>query len=293
MAKQYGRRDFGPELVQRIADIIERHPGVKRTPLSRLVCEGLDWRGVDGRLCEMACRVTMLRLHADGQITLPPSQIRQPRRAARFEPTTATDAQPAIRVAVHELAPLHMPLQLRIVQGRGTESRLWNEFIARYHYLGYTPMSGQQVRYSVYAGEQLVALLGFAGAAWKLADRERYVGWTDAQRRAQLHRVVNNTRFLILPWVQCPGLPSKVLGAAARRLPNDWQHRYGFKPVLLETFVESPHHKGTCYRAANWQLVGRTTGRGKTSTNHAVQLSPKDVWLYPLRPDFRRLLARQ
>ena len=104
---------------------------------------------------------------------------------------------------------------------------------------------------------------------------------------------MNNTRFLILPWVQCPGLASKVLGMAARRLPKDWQQRYGVEPVLMETFVESPRHKGTCYRAANWKLVGRTTGRGKTSATHAAELPAKDVWLYPLRPDFRRLLTDQ
>ena len=115
--------------------------------------------------------------------------------------------------------------------------------MARYHYLGYTPMSGQQLRYSVYAGEQLVALISFAAAAWRLADRERYVGWTDAQRRSGLHRVVNNTRFLILPWVHSPGLASKVLGMAARRLPADWQQRYGFAPVLLETFVARVRHQ--------------------------------------------------
>jgi hypothetical protein len=287
MAKQYGRRDFNAELVQRIAGIIERHPGMKRTPLSRRVCEELDWRGAHGRLCEMACRVTLLRLHADGLIELPPSQIGQPRRRASFEPTAATDPQAPISVAVHDVGTL----QIRVVQGRGEDSRQWNEFIARYHYLGYTPMSGQQLRYSVYAGNQLVALLGFAAAAWKLADRERYIGWTDEHRRNRLHRVVNNTRFLILPWVQCRGLASKVLAMTARRLAADWQQRYGFEPVLLETFVESPRHKGTCYRAANWQLVGRTTGRGKTSATHAAQLPLKDVWLYPLRRDFRRILA--
>lgn len=265
MAKQYGIRDFSPALVQRIAEVIERHPGMKRTPLSRRICEALDWRGADGRLCEMACRVTMLRLHADGLIQLPPSQIRQPRRRASFAPTALTDAQSPITGAVHQLAPLHM----HIVHGRGDESRLWNEFMARYHYLGYTPMSGQQLRYSVYAGEQRVALISFAAAASKLADRERFVGWTDAQRRSRLHRVVNNTRFLILPWVHSPGLASKVLGMAARRLPKDWQHRYGFEPVLLETFVESPRHKGTCYRAANWHLVGRTTGRGTQVRQHS------------------------
>ena len=255
MNKQYSRRDFSPEPVQRIVGIIERHPGMKRTPLSRRACEELDWRSAEGRLCEMACRVTMGRLYAAGLIELPPSQPRQLRRAAHFEPTAATNPQAGIGVAVDKIAPM----QMRIVQGRGENSRLWNEFIARSHYLGYTPMSGQQLRYSIYAGDQLVALLGFATAAWKLADRERYIGWTDAQRRDQLHRVVNNTRFLILLWVQCPGLASKALGMVARRLPKGWQQRCGFAPVLLETFVESPRHKGRCYRAANWQLVGRTT----------------------------------
>ncbi len=215
------------------------------------------------------------------------SQIRQPRRRASFQPTAATDPQQPIEVAVHELTLLRM----RIVHGRSEESKLWNEFIARYHYLGYTPMSGQQLRYSVYAGEQLVALIGFAAAASKLADRERHIGWSGEQRRSRLHRVVNNTRFLILPWVQCCGLASKVLGMVALRLPKDWQQRYGFEPVLLETFVENPRHKGTCYRAANWQLVGRTSGRGKTSTTHAAQLPSKDVWLYPLRKDSRRVLS--
>jgi len=178
MARQYGLRDFSPELVQRIAAIIASHPGMKRTPLSRRVCDELDWRAADGRLCEMACRVALLRLHADGLIALPPSQIGQPRRRARFEPTAASDAQPPIEAAVHELPAL----QLRVVHGRGQDSRLWNEFIARYHYLGYTPMSGHQLRYSVYAGAQLVALLGFAAAAWKLADRERYIGWSAGVR---------------------------------------------------------------------------------------------------------------
>ena len=288
MVKRYGIRDFQPELVSRLVEIIERHPDLKRTPLSRQICAELDWRGADGRLCEMACRVAMLRLQADGLIQLPPSQIRQPRRRASFEPTPASDPQRPIHAPVHELPPLDM----RIVQGRAIESRLWNEFVSRYHYLGYTPMSGQQLRYAVYAGGQLVALLSFAAAAWKLADRERYVGWTDAQRREQLHRVINNTRFLILPWVHSPGLASKVLAMAARRLAPDWRQRYGFEPALLETFVESPRHKGTCYLAANWQRIGRTTGRGKTSTTHAAQLPTKDIWVYPLCKDFRTVLCR-
>jgi hypothetical protein len=162
--------------------------------------------------------------------------------------------------------------------------------VARYHYLGYTPLSGSQIRYNVYAGEQLLALLSFGASAWKLADRERFIGWTPEQRQKNLQLIVNNARFLILPWVQSKGLASKILALAARRLPVDWQLRYGYRPVLLETFVESPRHKGTCYRAANWQLVGKTVGRGKKSTVHEQVLPTKDIWLYPLRRDYAAVL---
>ena len=148
------------------------------------------------------------------------------------------------------------------------------------------------MRYNVYAGERLVALIGFGASAWKLAARERFIGWSSEQRLNNLQLIVNNTRFLILPWVQVKGLASKILALAARQLPHDWQRRYGYQPVLLETFVEWPRHAGTCYKAANWQWVGRTTGRGKKSTSHAQQLPAKDIWLYPLRRDFAKQLQR-
>ncbi len=284
--KRYSGRDFSPEDLQAIARTIAMNPTVKRTPLSRLVCEQLNWRRADGRLREMSCRVAMLRMQADGLITLPASQIPKPRRRAQFNATPATDEQPVLAAAVHELPAL----KLSIVDGRGAASRLWNEYVARYHYLGYTPMSGSQIRYNVHAGERLVALLSFGASAWKVADRERFIGWSHGQRQKNLQLVVNNARFLILPWIQSKGLASKILALAARRLPLDWQARYGYRPVMLETFVESPRHKGTCYKAANWQLVGRTVGRGKKSTDHQQVLPMKDIWLYPLRRDFSNIL---
>ena len=160
--KRYSGRDFSPDDLQAIARMIELNPTVKRTPLSRLVCEQLDWRRPDGRLREMSCRVAMLRMQVDGLITLPASQIPKPRRRAQFIATPATDEQPVLAAAVHELPAL----KLSIVNGRGAASRLWNEYVARYHYLGYTPMSGSQIRYSVHAGDRLVALLSFGACAW-------------------------------------------------------------------------------------------------------------------------------
>lgn len=275
-------------LVQTVTRLMAQHPGIRRTPLSQRVCEALNWRGVDGRLSEMSCRVALLRLQADGWVTLPASQLTVTRRAARFEPTALTDPQPAIHLPVHELGPL----RVEIVQGRGAASRCWNEYIARYHYLGYTPLSGHQMRYTVSAGDRLVALLGFGASAWKLADRERVIGWTTEQRRRNLHQVVNNTRFLILPWVHSKGLASKILGRIARQLPYDWQQRYGYRPVLLETFVQSPRYAGTCYKAANWQCIGRTVGRGKMSTTHEPTLPAKAIWIYPLNVRYKEVLCR-
>ena len=204
-----------------------------------------------------------------------------------FPATAATDAQTPLLQPVHELGPL----TLQPVLGTPA-SRLWNEYVQRYHYLGYTPMSGSQMRYNVFAGKQLVALLSFGASAWKLGPREQFIGWPEPLRWKNLQLVVNNARFLILPWVQSMGLASKILSKVARQLPSDWQLRYGYRPVLLETFVDSQRHRGTCYKAANWVHVGQTTGRGKKSTVHHQIIPIKDIWLYPLRTNFAAVLCR-
>jgi len=288
MTRSYCAREFTEDELRLIVELIEQTPQLKRAALSREVCQRLNWVRADGSLKDMTCRVAMLRMHADGLITLPPSQMRQHRRRAQFPPTPATDAQAVLSLPVHALGPL----SLRPLHTRHVHSPLWNEYMARYHYLGYTPMSGSQIRYNVYAGEQLVALLSFGASAWKLSDRERFIGWNELQRQKNLPLVVNNARFLILPWIRSLGLASKILALAARQLPRDWHERYGYRPVLLETFVESPRHLGTCYKAANWIHVGQTTGRGKKSTVHHQIIPIKDIWLYPLRRDFGAILCQ-
>ena len=150
----------------------------------------------------------------------------------------------------------------------------------------------EQIRYNVFAGEKLVACISFCACAWKLKDRERFIGWSEEQRQRNLQLVINNARFLVLPWIESKGLASKILALAARELPRHWKHRYGFEPVLLETFLEYERHKGTCYKAANWVNVGRTTGRGKKSISHERLIPAKDIWLYPLRKNFATLLCK-
>jgi Domain of unknown function (DUF4338) len=283
----YCARRFSVEELRAIQTLIDDTPGLKRSPLSRILCERLHWRKPNGELKDMTCRVALLRMQADGLIRLPPSQIRQLRRRPQFLLSAATDAQAPIVEPVHALPPL----RLQPVTA-GSTSRLWNEYIARYHYLGYTPLAGSQMRYNIFAGEQLVALISFGASAWKLSDRDRFIGWDRLQRDRNRQLIVNNARFLILPWIQSKGLASKILSIVARQLPRDWSARYGFAPVLFETFVETPRHRGTCYKAANWIHVGQTVGRGKKSRVHLQIIPIKDIWLYPLRKDFRSVLAQ-
>jgi hypothetical protein len=283
----YCARHFSAEELRTIQTLIDQTPAVRRSPLSRTLCEQLDWRKPNGELKDMTCRVALLRMQADGLIRLPPSYLTQPRRRPAFPPTPATQAQPTLIAPVHDLPPLRLE-QVRA----GSTSLLWNEYIARYHYLGYTPLAGSQMRYNIFAGDQLVALISFGASAWKLAGRDRFIGWDPLQRERNRQLVVNNARFLILPWIQSKGLASKILATVARQLPRDWLARYGFAPVLLETFVETERHRGTCYKAANWIHVGQTVGRGKKSRVHHQIIPIKDIWLYPLRKDFRAVLAR-
>jgi hypothetical protein len=285
--RTYCGREFSAGEIQAIKRLMEQDPSLKRSPLSRKLCELFDWIKPNGELKDMTCRVALQRMQADGLITLPRSRITVRRGRPRFPPTAATDAQAPVLRPVHELGAL----TLHPVAG-ATGSHLWNEYIARYHYLGYTPLSGSQLRYNVFASDQLVALLSFGASAWKLAGRDRFIGWQETQRLKNLQLVVNNARFLILPWVQSKGLASKILSRVARQLPDDWYQRYSYRPVLFETFVESGRHCGTCYKAANWIHVGQTTGRGKKSKVHHQIVPIKDIWLYPLSKHFVSALCR-
>lgn len=284
--KRYSGRVFGPLEIEQIRDIIRAHPQASRQQLSYRVCEAFDWRKPDGSLKDMSCRVALLRMHREGLIELPAPQHRVnpcrsfTRRTRQAEPGAALEA------AVHELEPL----RLEVVQRAG--SALWNETIERYHYLGYKPLAGAQLRYFAYAGDRLVGLLGFGAAAWKTGPRDEWIGWSREQRRRNLTLIVNNARYLILPWIRVQGLASKLLAMTTRRLANDWALRYGYRPVLLETFVERERFAGTCYRAASWTCVGQTQGRGKLGDHRLGQVPVKTVWVYPLASDFRAVLCR-
>jgi hypothetical protein len=282
---RYCGRNFSEEELVLIRTLITEDPKRTRADLSRLACQALHWLKPDGGLKQMSCRVAMLRMQEDGLIQLPPPRCPRPQANIRIGAETAPSDP--IDLPVHALPDL----QLRLV-GTQTDSRLWNQYIHRYHYLGFKTLPGAQLRYWVTAGDRLVALLGFGAAAWQCAPRDQFIGWTHQQRQKNLHLVVNNARFLILPWIRSDNLASKVLGLASRQLPEDWQHRYGFRPLLLETFVEKDRFTGTCYRAANWRHVGQTTGRGKLGPSGKQSVPIKDVWLYPLGKIFKYAMVQ-
>jgi hypothetical protein len=284
--KRYCGRDFSEEELHLIKALVTEDANRTRADLSRLTCQILHWLKPDGGLKDMSCRVAMLRMQQDGLIQLPPPRCQRPQTRIRI--SAETDPQSRIDLPVHALPRL----ALNLVDSR-TDSRLWNDFIHRYHYLGYQTLPGAQLRYWVYAGDQRVALLGFGAAAWMCAPRDQFIGWSHGQRQNNLHLIVNNARFLILPWVNSKNLASKILGLAAQQLPQDWQHRYGYRPLLLETFVEQTRFIGTCYRAANWNHVGQTKGRGKLGPAGKISVPIKDVWLYPLGKDFKFVLLRK
>jgi hypothetical protein len=221
----------------------------------------------------------------DGLIELPPPRNKRPN--ARIHLSQRTDPGEAIKQPAHRLAPL----QWQSVQTKPA-SRLWNEYIHRYHYLGYKVLPGAQLRYFIYAGDQPIALLGFGAAAWQTAPRDHHIGWSHEQRQRNLHLIVNNARFLILPWVQSKNLASMILAQAAKKLPGHWHECYGYRPLLLETFVEKPRFEGTCYKAANWTYLGQTKGRGKLGPAGKQSVPIKDLWVYPLHRHFKDLLTR-
>jgi hypothetical protein len=284
VSTRYCGRDFSEEELMQIRRLITENPRSTRAALSRMTCRALEWYKADGGLKEMSARVAMLRMQADGLIELPPPRGKRPDPRVHIRSRTDPGA------AIHQSAGALAPLVLRRVWQK-PDSRLWNEHIERYHYLGHKPLPGAQLRYFIHAGNQPIALLGFGAAAWQTAPRDHYIGWSHEQRKRNLPFIVNNARFLILPWVQSRNLASMILGMAARALPDHWQEQYGYRPVLLETFVEKPRFEGTCYKAANWRYLGQTKGRGKLGPTGKQSVPIKDLWVYPLETAFRARLT--
>jgi len=230
-----------------------------------------------GRLKNHECRLLLERLRDQDLLTLPALQ-RSGRQGPRTVSITAeSDPQSPIQTTVADLQPL------RLVQVPSIESARFRQFIERYHYLGYRIPTGASLRYFVQAGSgQMLACLQWSSPAWTMAARDRWIGWSTQQRARNLQYVVNNSRFLILPWVRVKGLASSILARAANQLVGDWRQHYGYTPMLLETLVDTARFNGTCYRAANWIDLGKTSGRGRMDRHHRNDIVPKTIFVLPL-----------
>lgn len=287
LSYRYCGRVFTAKEIDWIRQLIASKPGCHRLELSKIVCDHLQWLRPDNRLKDMSCRIAMLRMHRDGLISLPPAQKKNGNGNNRPKLTSASDPQKPISLPARELGKLlFQPVSTH------QDSSLWNELIERYHYLGHKPLPGAQIRYLVFSSSRdLLATLGFSAAAWKVAPRDHFIGWSHEQRAANLHLIINNARFLILPWITSQNLASRILSLAARQLPDHWQVRYNYKPLLLETFVQKNRFNGTCYRAANWIYLGQTQGRGKLDRYNEYLLPIKDIFVYPLQKSFRSILC--
>ena len=275
-----------------IRELIAAHPGASRRKLSERLCEQWGWRQANGALRDMVARGLMLALHRAGHIELPAVRRELPnplgvQHMARRRPQPVEVDRTPLCTSLRELGPL------RFCQVRRTpQEGLFNWLIESEHYLGYTRAVGEHLKFMVYAGLRPVALFAWSSAARHLGPRDRYLGWDGQARRRNIGFLAYNTRYLIPSWVQVPHLASHLLGRMTRTLCAEWEKVYGHPVYFAETFVDTTRHRGTCYRAANWVMLGRTQGRGKDDLTHRANRTVKDVLGLPLVSDFReRLLA--
>jgi hypothetical protein len=284
----YRGREVTQAEVALIRELLASDPHASRRAVSRKLCEAWGWVQPNGAPRDMVCRGLLLALERAGYIELPPPRWAGRGRAARGRrpPSVEIDRTP-VRGGLGDLGALEFH-QVR----RTGEEALFEGLIEAHHYLGYTPPVGEHLKYLVYAGVRPVAALAWSSAPRHLGPRDRFIGWSAPMRRRNIHLVAYNTRFLILPWVEVPCLASHVLGRMARILPEEWQRYYGHAVYFAETFVDAGRFRGTCYRAANWILLGRTSGRGKDDHTHRANRPLKDIWGYPLAKDFRERLSR-
>jgi hypothetical protein len=285
---KYRGRQVSSEDILYIRELIAADPHQSRRTLSKKLCEAWQWRQPNGELRDMVCRGLLLMLDRAGAIRLPPvNYVRHNPLVSRARPAPVLiDATP-IQGSLTDL----QPLEFEQVRRTGDEP-LFNSLMEEHHYLGYEQPVGEHLKYLVWAQGRPLACLAWSSAPRHLGSRDRYIGWSAEARQCNIRFIAYNTRFLILPWVEVPNLASHILSRMAGRLSADWDCVYGHPIYFLETFVDPERFRGTCYRAANWVLLGRTTGRGKDDQTNRPNRAIKEVLALPLTRRFRQLLGK-
>jgi hypothetical protein len=286
---RYRGQEIGSEQIVFLREFIQTHPTSSRWKLSRQLCEALGWKQANGALRDMVCRGLLLMLERAGQIELAPvrRQIRGQCRTGRPRPEVMLIDTTPLAMPLHELGPI----QIQPVR-RTADEPLFNSLMEHHHYLAYEQPVGEHLKYLVWAQGRPIACLAWSSAPRHLGSRDRYIGWSAEARRQNIRFIAYNTRFLILPWVQVPHLASHILGKVTRTLSDDWEQMYGHPIYFAETFIDPGRFRGTCYRAANWQLLGLTTGRGKDDHTNKPNRPIKQILGLPLTRRFRELLSQ-
>jgi hypothetical protein len=284
----YRGRVITPEDILFLRQFIAEHSQLSRRKLSAKVCEAWEWRQANGALCDMVCRGLLLMLHRAGEIQLPEVRFvpRNPLVDRERPAPVLIDTTPVI-AQVNQLRPV----EVQQVRRTGDEP-LFNSLIEYHHYLGYEQPVGEHLKYLVWSHGRPVACMAWSSAPRHLGSRDRFIGWSQQARKRNVRFIAYNTRFLILPWIQAPHLASHILSRVTATLSRDWERMYGHPIWFTETFIDPERFRGTCYRAANWILMGRTTGRGKDDLTHRQNRSIKEVFGLPLTRRFRELLSQ-
>lgn len=280
-----GGRTFASSEIALICEVVATCRGLSRKELANTISELVGWTRANGSLKEPECLMLLGRLEAQGRLLLPAKQQTRPLGSVTSIPHTDA-GEPGVPLSGR--VETFAPVWLERVADAGARQR-FRELVGRYHPLGYKVPFGGHLQYLVWISQPVPTVAGclqFSSAAWRMQARDRWIGWDDATRARHLPQVVNNSRLLLLPWVRIQNLASATLARALRRLPADWQARYGVTPLLVETLVDPARYTGACYRAANWVEIGETSGRGRDDRRHRRHgIRPKRVFLYPLRSD--------
>ena len=286
--REFSGRTFKEEEMELIREITVEYPKLSQAELANTVCELIGWTQMNGKPKTVQCMQFLRSLAEEGELTLPALNVRMDAgRNGSAKMETVKDRLWINTAEMCECGPIKLEL-IHPVEGL----RQWRTYMSAYHRLGDPNAFGNQVRYMIKAedGRDLGCML-FSASSWSLMPREEWVGWSQADKNSRLHLVVNQSRFLIFPWIRVHNLASRALAAAARRIQGDWLEAYCYAPVIMETFVDASLYSGTCYKAANWIYIGETQGRGRNDRNKERALSRKAIYMYPLQRDFRDVLT--
>jgi hypothetical protein len=284
-------RQFTNHEIDEIIETIKEFPNLSQTTLTETICEHLEWFTATGRYKKDACLKLLKKIETTGAVKLPPRRTRPKSKRPKTKTThpNILPTQRPIHCTLKAVSPIS--LEPAVIK---TDVELWNQYVEKNHYLGYKRPFGCFIKYFVRSAKrELLACILLAGAAKSISVRDNWIGWNDNQRLRNLPWVINNTRFVIMPQVKIPYLASHVLAQIRRRIASDWFDRWGYRPLLMESFVDPIKYNGTCYKASNWHLIGKTTGKGLVRKGKTYTTTPKLIFTMPLQKNFRKQLCRE